>query len=82
MEKRWVNALVKTIIFLVIVHVIFLGLGYFFKTDVGIFNLYMVWAHWSDGWINATIGIAATIITYFVIYFCFTHDETKNIEDN
>lgn len=77
MKNRWVNALVKTVIFLVIVHIIFLILGFFFKTDIGIFNLPMVWAHWSDNYRDATIGVIAAVVVYFIIYFFFTKPEEE-----
>ncbi len=80
MENRWVNALVKTLIFLAIAHVILLILGLFIRTDVGVFGIPMIWAHWSDGWITATIGLVATAITYAIAYFCCTGNGRRNIE--
>lgn len=78
MRNLWVNALVKTLIFLVIIHVVLLLLGNFFRTDIGIFNLPMLWAHWSDNWVDAIIGLIATGIIYLIIY-CSTKKK-RNIE--
>ncbi len=70
--SRWLNALIKTAIFIVVAHIIFLILGYFIRTDIGIFNMPMWWAHWSDNVRDAIFGIILTVISYFVIYSCFT----------
>lgn len=80
MRNRWLNALIKTIIFWIASHIVFQILGFFIRTDVGIFNLPMMWAHWSDNYGDMTIGIIATIILYFVIYFFFTGKDTEQIE--
>lgn len=72
MNIRWVNALVKTIIVLVIGHIIFLGLGYVFPLDIGIFHLPMLWAHWTDSYTELIIGLILTIPLYLIIYFFFS----------
>lgn len=74
MRNRWVNALIKTALFLIIAHIILMFLGFFIRTDIGIFNLPMIWAHWSDNWLDATIGMVLTVIVYFIIYAFFTND--------
>ncbi len=80
MGSRWSSAFWKTIIFLAIAHVIILITGFFAKTDIGIFNLPMWWAHWSNGITSSIVGIAFTIVLYFIIYFFFTHDESGKSE--
>ncbi len=72
MRNRWVNALIKTLILLIAVHVVLLIIGYFTGPDRGVFNLPMIWAHWSDGYLDATTGIISTIVLYFIIYILFT----------
>ncbi len=72
MRNRWLDALIKTLVILLISHIIFLLFGYFIRTDIGIFNFPMLWAHWSDNWRDACIGIIGTIILYFVVYFLFS----------
>ena len=69
MSNRWVNALVKTIVLLVIVHVI--------VWIVSLFGVGMLWAHWTSIW-GAIITIVCTIIAYFVIYAYFTGGSTDN----
>lgn len=78
MINLWLDALIKTLIFLVIIHVVLLLLGSFIRTDIGIFNLPMLWAHWSDNWIDAVIGLIATGIIYLIIY-CSAR-KRRNIE--
>lgn len=78
MRNRWLDALIKTLIFLVIAHIVFLFLGYFIRTDIGIFNFPMIWAHWSDNWATRIIGLIAAVIIYFVVYSKFTGNERSS----
>ena len=80
MRSRWGSALIKTILFLIIAHIILMFLGYFIRTDIGIFNLSMIWAHWSDNWVEATIGLILTVIVYFIIYAFFTNSAREELD--
>ncbi len=80
MRSKWVNALIRTIVVLVIAHVVLLFLGYFFKADVGWFGMPMIWAHWSDNWMDSILGLALGVAVYLAIYFFFTPD-TEQIEE-
>jgi len=69
MRNHWLSALIKTIIFLVIVHAIFLLLGIFVRPGIGMFGLPMIWAHWTDSWRDAAIGMIATVVIYLIIFW-------------
>lgn len=81
MKNRWISALIKTVVFLIAAHIILMFLGYFIQTDIGIFNLPMIWAHWSDNWLEATIGMILTVIVYFIVYAFFTNGAREELED-
>lgn len=68
MKNRWINALVKTLVTIVVIHAIMLVLGVVFGTQIGWFNIPMIWAHWHTNG-NITTGIVGLIILYFGIYF-------------
>lgn len=71
MNNRWINALVKTIITVVVIHAIMLVLGAMFGNQIGWFDYPMVWAHWhSSG--DISIGIVCLLVLYFGIYACCT----------
>ncbi len=72
MRSRWVTALIRTLIFLVVAHVVFLILGPIFNADIGMFRLPMIWAHWTDSWIDICIGLIASVIVYLIIYYKFS----------
>lgn len=80
MENRWLNALIKTAILLVIAHIIFLLLGFLIPADIGMLNLPMVWAHWTDSYLDLAIGLVATVIVYLVIYYFFTGNRQERID--
>ncbi|NLG03032.1 MAG: hypothetical protein GX567_04245 [Clostridia bacterium] len=80
MRNRWLSALIKTLIVLLVAHIIFLLFGFFIRTDIGIFNLPMVWAHWTDNWRDVWFGLIGTAILYFVIYGLFTKGSPDQIE--
>lgn len=80
-NNRWLNALVKTIILLVVFHVVIVVSGLFFATNVNIFGLRVFWPHWTSNWINAIIAIIGGVIIYFGIYGLFTGKENHSIEN-
>ncbi|NLD20591.1 MAG: hypothetical protein GX663_10195 [Clostridiales bacterium] len=67
MENRWMNAFVKTIITIVVLHILFLILGLYAGSGIGWFGWPMIWPHWHGG-LNATLAIIAGIVLYFAIY--------------
>lgn len=81
MGNRWLNALIKTVIFLIAAHIILVIWGLFAGGEVNLFGLRVFWAHWTGGWTNACISIILTIITYFIIYFFFTRNTSDHIEE-
>lgn len=74
MKNRWLVALIYTLIFLIVSHIVFFLIGFITKNDIGIFNLPMVWAHWSDSVVEAIIGLILSVAVYFIIYACFTRN--------
>ena len=64
MSNKWVNALVKTLIFLVVVHLIVWVISLFIGGA-------MIWPHLTSLW-GILIGIVGAVISYFVIYAWFT----------
>jgi protein-S-isoprenylcysteine O-methyltransferase Ste14 len=81
MNHRWLNALVKTIILLVVFHVVVVVLGVFFGTNINIFGLRLFWPHWTSNWMNVIIAIIGGVIIYFSIYGLFTKEENHHIEN-
>lgn len=73
MGNRWVRALVKTLIVLLIVHVVLLLLGFLFGTRIGWFGLPMIWPHWHSAW-ESILAIIAGVILYGCIYVWFTEE--------
>lgn len=78
MGNRWLKALIYTLIFWVLSHAVFLGIGYFTGPEIGMFYLPMWWAHWTGGVLDAVIGIILFIIQYFIIYFLCTRDRVTD----
>lgn len=81
MRNRWLSALVKTLVVLLVAHIIFLLFGYFIRTDIGIFGFPMIWAHWTDNWRDLWIGLIASVVVYFVIYSLFTRGSHDQIDE-
>ena len=77
-NHRWLSALMKTIILLVVFHVVVVGFGLLFGTRVNIFGLRMFWPHWTSNWMNATIAVIGGVIIYFGIYSFFTDKESNH----
>lgn len=74
MGNRWMDALVKTLITLVVVHVLLLVLGMIFGNRIGWFGLRMLWPHW-QGTVSAWISIGLAVLVYFGIYALCTDKE-------
>lgn len=74
--SRWLNALIKCVIFFVVVHFILLIFGYFFGATVGVFGINVLWSHLSTlyGWI---ISVIVSVVVYLIIYNYFTPKSTE-----
>ena len=71
-ENRWIDALIKTLIFLVVFHVLLLISGWFFGPNIVLFGLSLFWPHLTSGWINLILSIVITIVLYLIVYNFFT----------
>ena len=71
MENRWGNALIKTLIVVVILHVIMLIAGWLWGTELGWFGIPMIWAHWHS-WGDILLSVVVLVGLYFGIYFLGT----------
>ena len=67
MRNRWINALVKTLVTVVVLHVIFLIGGWLFGNEIGWFNMSMIWAHWHQA-SDITLGLIGVVLLYCGIY--------------
>lgn len=65
MRNRWVDALVITLVALLVSHVLMLVLGAIWGTQIGWFGFEMIWPHWE----TVGRGILAAIVL-IVGYFC------------
>lgn len=73
MGNRWISALIKTIITLVIVHIILLIVGWLWGNQIGWFDWTYVWAHWHT-FTEICIAVVALLGLYFGIYAFCTKD--------
>ena len=71
MSNRWINALVKFIIVIVIAHVVVLLFGFFGGSGYS-----MLWPH-LNSWGSAIISVIAAVALYFIIYAWF-HGQSAN----
>ena len=71
-SNRWLDALIKTVIFLIVVHIILWIIGMFMGTGAGVGGLNFLWPHWTTGGGNTIISIIILIVIYFIVYYFFT----------
>ena len=68
-ENKYVDALLKTLLAVVIVHVIAIGLAFFIGGTTGLFGMPVLWAHLTKGGIvGAIIVVVALIGVYYLFY--------------
>lgn len=78
MQNRWLNALFKTFLVLIVAHVLLLILGLFWGGVQSMLGLPVFWAHWSGGIGSSFLAVILLVLLYFVIYAFFTNSYDKD----
>ena len=72
--NRYLDALIKVIILIVIIHLISLGIAAMSGTVVGLGGLKVLWPHISSGFPNTLIALVVAVAAYFGIWKFYTKD--------
>lgn len=70
--NRYVDALIKTLLLLVIIHIILILIGFFGATTVGFAGLKVFWPHLTSGIAGQLTSLVVAAAVYFGIWRYFT----------
>jgi hypothetical protein len=77
--NRYIEALWKFILLVVVLHVIILIAASFMSNKIGLYGLKVFWAHISSGGTETIlITIVLAILVYWGVYKYWTHDSLWN----
>ena len=76
-HNRALDALYKTLVILVVVHVLAIAISYIFTAPPALWGIRMVWPHLQIGWWPAIVSVAAAVLIWWLIWAITTPNQIE-----